>query len=58
MRFEYFQFTGREILEISDMLELHNQNCNIKEYSKFKDIEACQSLKELTEVSYDIYVFS
>lgn len=54
MRFEYFQFTGREILEISDMLELHNQNCNMKEYSIFKDIEACQSLKELTEVNYDI----
>lgn len=54
LRFQYYNFTGHEVLEIGDLLEKHNQDCNKLESSIYSQVDACANLADLTKINYDI----
>jgi len=53
LRYRYYEFTSEDIISISNLIESHNEICNLWEKKVYSEIESCQSLADFPNVNYD-----
>jgi hypothetical protein len=53
LRFKYYEFSSQDIINISNLIEDHNESCNMWEKDVYSQIESCQSLADFPNVNYD-----
>ena len=53
LRFRYYEFSAEDIINISNLIEDHNESCNLWEKEVYSQIESCQSLAEFSNINYD-----
>lgn len=52
-RFKYYEFSAEDIINIANLIEDHNESCNLWESKVYCQIESCQSIAEFSVVNYD-----
>jgi hypothetical protein len=53
LRFQYYEFSAEDIINISNLIEDHNESCNLWEKEVYSQIESCQSIADFPKVNYD-----
>ena len=53
IRFCYYEFSAEDIINISNLIEDHNESCNLWEKEVYSQIESCQSIADFPKVNYD-----
>jgi len=53
LRFKYYQFSAKDIINISNLIEDHNESCNLWEKEVYSQIESCNALSDFPNINYD-----
>jgi hypothetical protein len=53
LRFRYYEFSAKDIINISNLIEDYNESCNLWEKEVYSQIESCQSIGDFPSVNYD-----
>ena len=53
IRFQYHELSADDIINISNLIEDHNESCNLWEKEVYYQIESCQSIADFSKVNYD-----
>lgn len=53
IRFCYYEFSAQDIINISNLIEDHNESWNLWENEVYLQIDSCQSIADFPKVNYD-----
>ena len=53
IRFQYYEFSAEDIANLSNLIEDHNETCNVWEKEVYSQIDSCKSISDFPEVNYD-----
>jgi hypothetical protein len=53
LRFKYYEFSAEDVINISNIIEDHNESCNLWESKVYYQIESCKSLADFSNINYD-----